>query len=139
MDTEELAYTVIGCAMDVYQKLGAGLLESVYQRALMIEIDKACLLAEEEVPINVLYEGQDLGMGFRMDIVVEDTIVLELKSVSQLEKVHFKQLQTYLRLANKPFGYLINFNTDKFTIGNSIHRVTNNDYSLSSEDLSSKE
>ena len=57
-----------------------------------------------------------------------DTIVLELKSVSQLEKVHFKQLQTYLRLANKPFGYLINFNTDKFTIGNSIHRVTNHDY-----------
>ena len=63
-----------------------------------------------------------------------DTIVLELKSVSQLEKVHFKQLQTYLRLANKPFGYLINFNTDKFTIGNSIHRVTNHDYSSSSEE-----
>lgn len=60
-----------------------------------------------------------------MDILVEETIILELKSVSQLEKVHFKQLQTYLRLANKPFGYLINFNTDKFTIGNSIHRIKN--------------
>ena len=123
MDTN-LAYTIIGCAMNVYQKLGPGLLESVYQKALMIELDNACLLCEEEVPINVVY-GNNLGLGFRMDILVEDTIILELKSVSQLEKVHFKQLQTYLRLANKPFGYLINFNTDKFTIGNSIHRIKN--------------
>ncbi|MCR5588635.1 MAG: GxxExxY protein [Bacteroidales bacterium] len=124
MDTD-LAYTIIGCAMNVYQKLGPGLLESVYQKALMIELDNACLLCEEEVPINVVYDGNNLGLGFRMDILVEDTIILELKSVSQLEKVHFKQLQTYLRLANKPFGYLINFNTDKFTIGNSIHRIKN--------------
>ena len=128
MDTEDLAYKVIGCAICVYQKLGAGLLESVYKKALMIEIDNACLLAEEEVPINVMYDGEDIGLGFRMDILVEDTIILELKSVAQIEKVHFKQLQTYLRLANKPFGYLINFNTDKFTIGNSIHRVNNPEY-----------
>lgn len=120
MDTN-LAYTIIGCAMNVYQKLGPGLLESVYQKALMIELDNACLLCEEEVPINVVYDGNNLGLGFRMDILAEDTIILELKSV----KVHFKQLQTYLRLANKPFGYLINFNTDKFTIGNSIHRIKN--------------
>jgi GxxExxY protein len=115
--------------MNVYQKFGPGLLESVYQKALMIELDNACLLCEEEVPINVLYEGNNLRLGFRMDILVEDTIILELKSVSQLEKVHFKQLQTYLRLANKPLGYLINFNTDKFTIGNSIHIIINTDYS----------
>lgn len=127
----DLAYTIIGCAMKVYQKLGPGLLESVYQKALMIELDNMCLLAEEEVPINVIYDEVDLGLGYRMDILVEDSIVLELKSVSQLEKVHFKQLQTYLRLANKPFGYLINFNTDKFTIGNSIHRIINTEYSKS--------
>ena len=127
----ELAYTIIGCAMKVYQKLGPGLLETVYQKALMIELDNMCLLAEEEVPINVIYDEVDLGLGYRMDILVEDSIVLELKSVSQLEKVHFKQLQTYLRLANKPFGYLINFNTDKFTIGNSIHRIINTEYSKS--------
>ena len=126
---DNISYEVVGCAMRVYQKLGPGLLESVYQKAMLIELDDACLLFDSEVPINVEYEGNDLGLGFRMDILVEDSIVLELKSVTQLEKVHFKQLQTYLKLANKPFGYLINFNTDKFTIGNSIHRITNQYYS----------
>ena len=81
------------------------------------------------MPINILYDGNNLGLGFRMDILVENTIVVELKSVSQLEKIHFKQLQTYLKLANKRIGYLINFNTDKFTIGNSIHKIINRDYS----------
>lgn len=126
---DNISYEVVGCAMRVYQNLGPGLLESVYQKAMLIELDNACLLFDSEVPINVDYEGNDLGLGFRIDILVEDSIVLELKSVTQLEKVHFKQLQTYLKLANKPFGYLINFNTDKFTIGNSIHRITNQYYS----------
>lgn len=123
-----ISYEVVGCAMRVYQNLGPGLLESVYQKAMLIELDNACLLFDSEVPINVEYEGNDLGLGFRMDILVENSVVLELKSVTQLEKVHFKQLQTYLKLANKPYGYLINFNTDKFTIGNSIHRITNQYY-----------
>ena len=127
----DIVYQVIGCAMNVYQnqKLGPGLLEAVYQKALSIELDNKCLLFENEVPIDVVYDGCNLGLGYRMDILVENTIILELKSVSQLEKVHFKQLQTYLKLANKPLGYLINFNTDKFTIGNSIHRITNPYYS----------
>lgn len=120
-----ISYKVVGCAMRVYQKLGPGLLESVYQKALLIELDKECLAFDSEVPINVRYDGFDLGLGFRMDILVEDAIILELKSVAQLEKVHYKQLQTYLKLANKPYGYLINFNTDKFIIGNSIHRINN--------------
>ena len=128
-DFNDIAYQVIGCTMNVYQKLGPGLLEAVYQKALSIELDNKCLLFENEVPIDVVYDGFNLGLGYRMDILVENTIILELKSVSQLEKVHFKQLQTYLKLANKPLGYLINFNTDKFTIGNSIHRVTNPYYS----------
>lgn len=123
-----ISYKVVGCAMRVYQKLGPGLLESVYQKAMLIELDNECLLFDSEVPINVEYDGTDLGLGFRMDILVENSIVLELKSVTQLEKVHFKQLHTYLKLADKPYGYLINFNTDKFTIGNSIHRITNQYY-----------
>ena len=82
----DLAYTIIGCVMKVHAKLGPGLLESVYQKALIIELDKASLLYEEEVPIDVVYDGYNLGMGFRMDILVEDKIVLELKSVSSLEK-----------------------------------------------------
>ena len=124
----DLAYTIIGCALKVHAKLGPGLLESVYQKALMIELDNECLLAEEEVPINVIYEGNNLGIGFRMDILDENQVIIELKSVTELEKVHFKQLQTYLKLANKPMGYLINFNADKLTIGTSIHRITNINY-----------
>ena len=128
MNHSELAYEIIGSAMDVHQKLGPGLLESVYQRALMIELDNRGLLAEDEVPINVTYDGNNLGLGFRIDILVENTIILELKSVSQLEKVHYKQLQTYLTLANKPFGYLINFNSDDFSIGKGICKITNLNY-----------
>ncbi len=129
MTDEELAYEIVGCAMRVYQKLGPGLLESVYQKALLIELDDACLEFEEEAPINVIYNGNNLGIDFRIDILVENTVILELKSVSQLEKVHYKQLQTYLTLANKPFGYLINFNSDDFSIGKGIHKITNLKYS----------
>ena len=100
----------------------------MYQRALMIELDKADLLAESEVPINIEYLGTDLGLGFRMDILVEKCMILELKSVSQLEKVHFKQLMTYLKLTDKPIGYLINFNTEDFSIGHSIHKIINYSY-----------
>ena len=94
----------------------------------MIELDNECLLAKEEVPVDAIYDGNNHGLGFRIDILVEDQIILELKSVSSLEKVHFKQLQTYLKLSNKPLGYLINFNTDKMAIGTSIHRITNINY-----------
>lgn len=125
---KDLTYTIIGCVLKVHSKLGPGLLESVYQKALMIELDNESLMAEEEVPLEIMYDGYNLGLGFRMDILVEDQIILELKSVSALEKVHFKQLQTYLKLSNKPLGYLINFNVDKMTIGSSIHRITNINY-----------
>lgn len=124
----KLAYIIIGCALKVHAKLGPGLLESVYQKALMIELDNECLQIEEEVPIEVMYDGNNLGIGFRMDILVEDQIVLELKSVSELEKIHFKQLRTYLKLANKPLGYLINFNSESLRIGHEIHRIINSNY-----------
>ena len=124
----KLTYTIIGCALKVHSKLGPGLLESVYQKALMIELDNACLLAEEEVPLEVIYDGDNLGIGFRIDILVENEVILELKSVSSLEKVHFKQLQTYLKLANKPIGYLINFNSESLRIGHEINRIINTNY-----------
>ena len=125
---DSLAYTIIGCVLRVHAKLGPGLLESVYQKALMIELDNESLQIEEEVPIEVMYDGNNLGIGFRMDILVENQIVLELKSVSGLEKVHFKQLRTYLKLADKPFGYLINFNSESLRIGHEIHRIVNSNY-----------
>lgn len=94
----------------------------------MIELDNACLLAEEEVPLEVIYDGDNLGIGFRIDILVENEVILELKSVSSIEKVHFKQLQTYLKLANKPIGYLINFNSESLRIGHEINRIINVNY-----------
>ena len=127
---DDITYTIIGCAMKVHQKLGPGLLESVYQKALMIELDNACLLCEAEVPINVIYDGNNLGLGFRVDILVENSIILELKSVAQLDKIHFKQLQTYLKIADKPLGYLINFNSDNFCIGKAIHKISNTSYNF---------
>lgn len=114
--------------MRVYSNLGPGLLESVYREAMLLELDNECLEFQKEVPVDVVYDGTNIGLGFRMDILVEDCVVLELKSVSSLEKVHFKQLKTYLKIANKPIGYLINFNTDNFAIGYSIHKLTNYSY-----------
>ena len=123
--SKTLAYRTIGCAMKVYSKLGPGLLESVYQKALLIELDKQGIGAESEVSINVTYDGVDLGLGFRMDVLVEDILILELKSVSTFENIHYKQLSNYLHLTNLPLGYLINFNVDDFIVGKGFEKVKN--------------
>ena len=120
-----MAYKTIGCAMKVYSKLGPGLLESVYQKALLIELDKQGIGAKSEVPIEVTYDGVDLGLGFRMDVLVEDILILELKSVSAFESIHYKQLSNYLHLTNLPLGYLINFNVDDFVVGKGFEKVKN--------------
>ena len=120
-----MAYRAIGCAMKVYSKLGPGLLESVYQKALLIELDKQGIGAESEVPIEVTYDGVDLGLGFRMDVLVEDILILELKSVSAFENIHYEQLSNYLHLTNLPLGYLINFNVDDFVVGKGFEKVKN--------------
>ena len=123
--SKTLAYRTIGCAMKVYSKLGPGLRESVYQKALLIELDKQGIGVESEVPINVTYDGVDLGLGFRMDVLVEDILILELKSVSAFESIHYKQLSNYLHLTNLPLGYLINFNVDDFVVGKGFEKVKN--------------
>jgi GxxExxY protein len=122
---DTLAYQVIGCAMEVYKKLGPGLLESVYQKAMMKELSYWDIPAEAEVPINILYRGDDLGVGFRMDILVDNNIILELKSVAKLDEIHYKQLLNYLLLADKPLGYLINFNVPNFTLGQGYDKIRN--------------
>jgi GxxExxY protein len=84
--------------------------------------------AEAEVPINILYRGDDLGVGFRMDILVDDIIILELKSVAKLEDIHYKQLLNYLLLTDKPLGYIINFNVSNFTLGQGYDKIRNMRY-----------
>ena len=118
-----LSYKVTGCAMEVYKRLGPGLLESVYERALAHELTLNGIRVESQVMINVDYKGIDIGDGLRMDLLVDDAIIVELKSVEELKPIHYKQLLTYLRLTNRRLGLLINFNTSDLMDG--IKRVVN--------------
>jgi len=123
----ELTFKVRGAIFEVYKILGPGLLESTYEAALGYEFDTLGLEYKTQVPINVLYKGKDLGLGYRMDMLIEDMLVLELKSVEILTDAHKKQLHTYLKLANKPLGLLINFNT--INLSNNIIRIVNGNIS----------
>ena len=107
----DLGYRVRGCIFNVYNELGPGLLESIYESALMIELEINGLHASRQVPVSVEYKGHDLGEGLRIDILVENSIILELKSVENLQPVHYKQLLSYLKIAKKHLGYLVNFNS----------------------------
>ena len=121
---DSLSYRVIGCALEVYKTLGPGLLESIYEKALLQELTANGLEAQSQVPVQIDYKGKDLGDGLRMDILVEDRLIIELKSVEVLSPVHYKQLLTYLKLTGKKVGLLINFNVENLMDG--IHRVVNN-------------
>ena len=127
MRLNELTFKVRGTIFEVYNILGPGLLESTYEAALGYEFDTLGLEYKTQVPINVLYKGKDLGLGYRMDMLIEDMLVLELKSVEILTDAHKKQLNTYLKLANKPLGLLINFNT--INLNDNIIRIVNGNIS----------
>ena len=120
---DPLSYKVIGCAMEVYNVLGPGLLECVYEKALIHELQLKGLSVVSQMPVEMNYKGVNLGEGLRLDLLVEDSIVIELKSVEELKPVHYKQLLTYLKLMDKRVGLLINFNVYDFREG--IKRVVN--------------
>lgn len=124
MTENEISYKIRGSIFKVYTELGAGLFESVYEAALMYQLKKDGLKATSQVSVPVIYDGQNLDVGFRIDILVEDKVIIELKSVEELSKVHHKQILTYLKLTNLKLGLLVNFNCD--SILNSIHRKVNN-------------
>ena len=123
MGTNEISYAIRGAIFKVYNSLGPGLLESVYQQALVQELTKMGMNVQTEVNIPIIYDDIPLSTPLRIDILVEDCIIIELKSVLDMKNVFFKQLLTYLKLANKPLGILVNFNTDDLT--KSIHRIIN--------------
>lgn len=111
MELNELSSQIIKAAINVHKALGPGLLESVYQSAMPVELRYMGLAGQSEVALPILYRGQKIhDEGFRLDLLVEETVIVELKSVAKLENIHKKQLLTYLRLARKPLGLLINFN-----------------------------
>ena len=108
MDHEELSYKIIGCAFTVYKQLGFGFLESVYRKAMVIELSKSHLKVEEEKTLQVYYDGIVVG-NFLADLFVEDTVVVELKSVQNTVEGHEVQLVNYLNGLKKEIGLLINF------------------------------
>ncbi len=108
MKHEELTKEIIGCAFEVHTKMGSGFLESVYEKCMLIELRKAGLVTQSQVPVDVRYEGESVG-DFIADIIVEDTVIVELKSVRALNEAHEVQLVNYLVATGKPVGLLLNF------------------------------
>jgi GxxExxY protein len=123
MELNDLSEKIIGCAIKVHRTLGPGLLESTYEVCLVHELKKAGLKVEKQVPLPVIYDGIQLDTGYQLDILVEEIIILELKSVENLLPIHEAQLLTYLKLANKKLGLLINFNVT--LLKNGIKRKMN--------------
>jgi GxxExxY protein len=123
-EINEISSRIIGAAITVHRELGPGLLESVYQSCMAIEIGDNSLRVESEVPVPVIYRGKEIHKeGFRLDLLVEGVVVVELKSVEKILSVHKKQLLTYLKLADKKLGLLINFNEELLV--NGITRISN--------------
>jgi GxxExxY protein len=123
MELNDLSEKVIGCAIKIHRALGPGLLESTYEVCLVHELRKSGLKVERQVELPVFYDGIKLDAGYKLDIIVEDAIILELKSVENLLPIHEAQILTYLKLANKKLGLLINFNVT--LLKNGIKRKIN--------------
>ena len=124
MTENEISYKIRGAIFKVYNQLGPGLLESVYEAALFYQLRKDGLKVRKQVRVEVVYDGVILPIEYRLDILVEGKVIVELKSVETLLNVHHKQLLTYLKICNKKLGILVNFNTDN--ISDSIFRKVNN-------------
>ncbi len=120
----EIAAIVVDAAIKVHQKLGPGLLETVYEVILLHELKKRGLSCRRQEPIDVVYDSITFEEAFRLDLLVEDKVIVEIKSIEGIEKVHSKILLTYLRLTNKRLGLLINFGEALLKDG--ISRVVNN-------------
>ena len=123
MHENEIAKTIINAAMTVHKRLGPGLLESVYEKTLAYELIKRGLEVKIQVPVPIRYDGMVFEDAFRADLIVEGKVIVELKSVETVQPVHKKQLLTYLRLADKRLGLLINF--DAALVKDGISRVVN--------------
>ena len=124
MNENDLSYLIRGSAFKVHSALGPGLLESVYEVALSHELAKRGLEVRNQVGIPFVYDEINFNIGFRLDIIVNDKVIIEIKSVEDLKDVHHKQLLTYLKLTNKKLGLLINFNV--MSVKDGIIRIVNN-------------
>ncbi|MCX6232549.1 MAG: GxxExxY protein [Bacteroidetes bacterium] len=123
MHENDISYIIRGAAFKVHSALGPGLLESVYEVALAYEISQKGLKVQTQLPVPMSYADLIFEIGFRLDIIVEDKVIIEVKSVNELSDVHHKQLLTYLKLTDKKLGILINFNST--SLNESIIRIVN--------------
>jgi|SRR5581483_7576117 len=118
-----ITHAIIAAAMKVHSALGPGLLESAYQACLLFELHSEGLKAESQVALPVLYRGVKLDVGYRIDLLVEDAVIVELKSIDAIAPIHQAQLLSYLKLSDKNVGLLINFNVSQ--LKNGIKRIVN--------------
>ncbi|SMG42321.1 GxxExxY protein [Marivirga sericea] len=123
LSENEISSIILDCCFKIHSQLGPGIFESVYEEVLSYEIRKEGLDVKRQFPIAVQWDNQTMGMGFRADLIVEDKVIIELKSVESLQAVHKKQLLTYLKLSNIKLGLLINFNEN--LLKNGIKRIVN--------------
>ena len=119
----KISYDIRGAIFRVYNNLGPGLLESIYEAALAYELDKMGHKVKKQVGMPVKYDEEIMELGFRLDLLVDDLVIVEIKSVEALAPVHYKQLLTYLKLSGLKLGLLVNFNTDE--LEKNIIRIVN--------------
>ena len=126
MDLNELTYKIRGVIFEIHNELGPGLFETVYENAMVYELTAIGLKVESQVGLPALYKSIEIRLGFRIDILVDDSIIIEVKSIESLGDIHRKQLLTYLRLSGKKLGILVNFNVPKLIDKISLVRIINN-------------
>ena len=124
MTENEISKIVVDCALKVHRQLGPGLLESAYQECLFYELSKEGLMVEKEKPMPLVYDNVKLNVGYRVDLMINNKLIIEIKSVECLNDVHLAQILTYMKLSGCKLGLLINFNVA--LIKNGIKRVVNN-------------
>ena len=124
MELNEITYEIIGTAIEIHRKVGPGLLESAYEHALAFDLKEKGLNVRQQVALPFIYKEVQLEVGYRLDLLVENKVIVEVKSVENLMPVHYAQLLTYLKLSDLKLGLLINFNSK--LLKNNIHRIVNN-------------
>lgn len=124
MTENELSFKVIGIALELHKSIGPGLLESTYENALAYDLRESGLSVQQQVPMPFIYKEVKMDIGYRLDLLVENKIIIEIKSVENLAPVHYAQLLTYLKLSDLKLGLLMNFNSKLLKEG--IHRIVNN-------------
>ena len=124
MNENEISYKIIGAAIEIHKTVGPGLLESAYENALAFDLREMGLHVKQQVPMPFFYKNVKQDIGYRIDLVVNDKVIIEVKSIETLAPVHFAQTLTYLRLSEMKLALLINFNSK--ILKNSIRRIVNN-------------